>query len=805
MIENRYTLPLVPLRGITVFPGMVLHFDVGRPKSIDAVEAAMKHDKMIFLCYQKDFMVETPEEDDLALIGTICEIRQILRLPDGSIRILVEGRNRGEIISYIDLGSYVQVEVKQLEEIIGDDTTYTQILMRRVQRLTEEYLDIYGKTSPETTTALITIEDPAEMADVIIANMPVKPSLKQAILECIEIDTRLETLISILSEEIDLLDIEKHIMDKVQENLDSNQRDYVLREKLKVIKEELGEDNDSEDDILKFKKCIEERDLPEHVCDKLNDEIQKMSKIPPHSQEYSVIQSYIETVLDLPWDKSTEENLNIKSAKARLDKDHYGLNDIKDRIIEYIAVRKLSNQNNGNILCLVGPPGTGKTSIVSSLAKSIGREYIRISLGGVHNESEIRGHRKTYVGAMPGRIIEALKRTKVNNPVILLDEIDKMTKDISGDPTSAMLEVLDPEQNRSFRDNYVELSFDLSNVMFIASANNLTNIPRPLTDRMDIIEVSGYTDDEKLCIAKRYLVPKQRKKAGLLSKNLSFTDSGISEIIGGYTKESGVRGLERTIAKVCRKAAVNTLDNENYHVSITKKNVSEFLGKRLYNYTLADKQDALGIVTGLAWTEVGGETLSIEVNVMDGSGKLELTGNLGDVMKESAKAGYSYMRSNYLKLGIDADFYKNCDIHIHIPEGAIPKDGPSAGISMTLAMISALSGRKVRHDVAMTGEITLRGNVLPIGGLKEKCLAALRSGIKQVIVPIENKPDYDELPDIIKDNIKFVFAKTMDDVLEHALVKPLIPTIHLKETKESALIPIDNREISQVSHSVTKI
>lgn len=794
MTENKYILPLVPLRGITIFPGMILHFDVGRPKSIDAIEAAMQNSKLVFLCYQNDILTESPRRVDLAEVGTICEIRQTLRLPDGSVRVLVEGRDRGAIREFVDMDRFVQVEVERLDDIIGSDVTYTQLLMRKIQHLTEEYLELYDRLSPETITALLSVEDPGEMADVIISNIPVKPSVKQSILDCVDVTERMELLISIMAEEIDLLDIEKSVMDQVQENLDSNQRDYVLREKLKVIRDELGESDDFNSDEIKFREEIENRNMPAEVKAKLEEDLIKLSKTPLHTQEYAVIQGYIETILELPWEISGEENLDIAKAKAQLDKDHYGLDKVKERILEYIAVRKLTDEVSGNILCLVGPPGTGKTSVVSSLAKSIGRKYIRLSLGGVHNESEIRGHRKTYVGAMPGRIIDALKRAAVNNPVILLDEIDKMTKDISGDPTSAMLEVLDPEQNKSFRDNYIELPIDLSNVMFIASANNAENIPRPLLDRMDVIEVSGYSDDEKLSIAKRYLVPKQRKKAGLSGRNISFTEGGLKEIIDGYTRESGVRNLERTIAKICRKTAVKTVENSEYHVSVTKKNVTDFLGKRIFNLSASEKTDMTGMANGLAWTEVGGETLLIEVNVMEGSGKLELTGNLGDVMKESAKAAYSYIRANCYKLGIKSDFYKEFDIHIHIPEGAVPKDGPSAGITMATAMISALNGRKVRHDVAMTGEITLRGNVLPIGGLKEKTLAALRQGMKRVIIPFENKGDYHELPEIVKNNMEFVFAKTMDDVLSNALSAQAMPLLPLLGSKEKGVVGIEHME-----------
>ncbi len=791
MSDNIYTLPLVPLRGIIVFPGMILHFDVGRPKSIDAIESALRHNKLVFLCYQNDYMTEAPEMSDLAEVGTICEVRQILRMPDGTVRILVEGKYRGRIERFYDSGSFLKVDVERLYDEIDDDDTYTQLLMRKIQHLMEDYLDIYDRVSPEAMTALLSIEDPGEMTDVIISNLPVKPALKQEILDCTDIHDRMERLVIILSEEIDLLDIEKSVMEQVQQNLDENQRDYVLREKLKVLQDELGEGDDASADIEKFRNEISKRRLSEAVTEKLNEELDKMSKIPSHTQEYALIQTYVETVLALPWDKAGKEKLDINAAKARMEKDHYGLNEVKDRILEYIAVRKLTGKAAGNILCLAGPPGTGKTSIVSSMAKAIGRKYTRLSLGGVHNESEIRGHRKTYIGAMPGRIIDAIKRTGVNNPVILLDEIDKMSCDVSGDPSSAMLEVLDPEQNKEFRDNYIELPFDLSNVMFIASANNLGSVPKPLLDRMDVIEVSGYTENEKLLIAKKYLAGKQRKKNGLTSKNITFTESGLKEIIDGYTRESGVRGLERAIAKICRKAAVSVVDDPSYHVRIIKKNVSEFLGKRKFAESSGEKLDSVGAAMGLAWTEVGGETLLIEVNVMDGSGKLELTGNLGDVMKESAKAAYSYIRANAAKLGIKSDFYKTRDIHIHIPEGAVPKDGPSAGITMTTAMISALSGTPVRHDAAMTGEVTIRGNVLPIGGLKEKTLAALRIGSKRVIIPKENTADYEELPDVVKDNMEFKFATTMDDVIKYAMSRPLRPIVQMPKL-DAGMVPIDN-------------
>ncbi len=771
MTKSRLTLPLVPLRGLTIFPGMSLHFDVGRPKSIAAVRRAMNTDKLVFLCYQNDIDVEAPQRSDLAKVGTVAEIRQILNLPDGNIRILVEGLYRGRITRFTDSEELTVVNVSRLESVPFNDGIHAQVQMRRVFHLIEQFLDLYDRLSPEALASLLTIEDPGEMADVVISNFPIKPQLKQEILDAISVEERLERLIAIITDEIRLLEIEKEVMDKVQTNLDQNQRDYVLREKLHVIQEELGEDDAVESDIKKFRAELESRPLPEAVATKIEEEIVHLGKTHPFSQEYGVVENYIETVLSLPWEKETEDCLDTRLARKILDRDHCGLEKVKERILEYIAVRKLSGNPKSNILCLVGPPGVGKTSIARSLAEALGRKYTRISLGGVQNESEIRGHRKTYVGAMPGRIIEALKYAGSNNPLMLFDEIDKMSRDYSGDPASAMLEVFDPEQNQNFRDHYIELPFDLSKVLLIATANTLDTIPKPLLDRMDIIEVSGYTPEEKLAIAKKHLIPKQRKLHGLNTAQLTFSASSLPALIDGYTRESGVRSLERKIAALCRKTAMRLVDTpETTSVSVTAKNLQDFLGKQIYHYDKTAEQDQIGLVTGLAWTESGGDTLSVEVNLMPGSGKLELTGNLGDVMQESAKAALSFVRANTFRFGIAQDFYKTTDIHIHVPEGAIPKDGPSAGITMATALISALSGRPVNHLVAMTGEVTLRGRVLPIGGLKEKTLAAFRMGIKTVIIPDENRPDYEELPQKIKDSLKFVFAKTMDTVLETALL-----------------------------------
>ena len=770
-MKHRLTIPLVPLRGLTVFPGMSLHFDVGRSKSIAAVRQAMEENKLVFLCYQNDITVDSPVRKDLAKVGTVAEIRQILNLPDGNIRILVEGLSRGKITRFFDDGQMAYVNVSRLEDIPCEDDIHIQVLIRRLYHLVEKFLELYDRFSPEALSSLLAVEDPGETADTVVANLPIKPQQKQEILDALEVDKRLEKLIGILDHEIQLLEIEKDVMDKVQTNLDQNQKDYVLREKIHVIQEELGEGDAVDEDIKKFRQEMESRALPQTVVDKLEEEISHLGKTHPFSQEYGVVENYIETVLSLPWEKKTEDILDLALAKKILARDHSGLDKVKERILEYIAVRKLNGNPKSNILCLVGPPGVGKTSIACSLAEALGRKYVRISLGGVHNEAEIRGHRKTYVGAMPGRVIESLKQAGTCNPLMLFDEVDKMSRDYNGDPASAMLEVFDPEQNKTFRDHYVELPFDLSDVLFIATANSLETVPRPLLDRMDIIEVSGYTVEEKLEIAKKYLIPKQRNLHGLKPSQLKIASSALSAIIDGYTRESGVRTLERRITALCRKAAMRLVQDDGTEtVSVTAKNLTDFLGKQMYHYDKTEEQNQIGLVTGLAWTETGGETLPVEVNTMPGTGKLELTGNLGEVMQESAKAALTYLRSNTYRFGISQDFYKTTDIHIHIPEGAIPKDGPSAGVTMATALISAFTHRPVNRLVAMTGEVTLRGRVLPIGGLKEKTLAAFRMGIKIVIIPEENRPDFEELPQKIKDSLTFIFAKNMDTVLEHALI-----------------------------------
>ncbi len=770
MATKKKSIPLIPLRGLIVFPGMILHFDVGRRASKNAIEEAMSGDRLIMLSYQPDMFLESPKKEDVSGIGTLAEIKQILKLPDGNIRVLVDGIKRKKITRFYEGGDALHVLVDDVSETPFEDALYEKVLMHRIQHLLEDYLDLYERITPETINAILAVEDPGELADITAANFPLKTEQKQEILEESDVRTRLEKLIMILEEEIQVLEVERQIAKKTQDAIDKNQREYMLREQMKVLQGELEEYGDKTD-VKKFRDILDKHELPEEVEKKLREETDKMAKQPAHSQEYGVIQSYIEAVLALEWTKKSPEITDIKKAEKILERDHYGLEKVKERILEYIAVKQLKEDEKGTILCLVGPPGTGKTSIAKSLAEALGRKYVRISLGGVNNEAEIRGHRKTYVGAMPGRIMDAMKKAGTKNPLILLDEIDKMSSDYKGDPQSAMLEVLDPEQNKNFRDHYIELEYDLSDVMFITTANTLENIQRPLLDRMDVIEISGYTNDEKLNIAKKYLVPKQREKHGITGRQLKISDKMLMEIIDGYTRESGVRNLERKIGTVCRKTARDIIEGKAETVSLNEKTLIKYLGKRIYTYDKVADKEIVGVANGLAWTESGGDTLSIEVNTMKGSGKLELTGNLGDVMKESAKTALSFIRANSDDFEIEDTFYKEKDIHIHVPEGAIPKDGPSAGITMATALVSALSDVPVKADVAMTGEITLRGRVLPIGGLKEKTLAAYRMGISKVIIPYENKKDYEELPEKIKSGMDFVFAKDMDTVLKNALKK----------------------------------
>lgn len=763
-------IPLIPLRGITVFPYMVLHFDIGREASISALEEAMVNDQLIFLASQKDAEIEEPTQDDFYDVGTISKIKQMLKLPGDTIRVLVEGISRAKIANMVQEKPYFLAEVEEYSsqlEIVKDKEI--DALMRSVMDSFEDYIDISNKVSPEILINIAEIEMPGRLADTIASNVVLKPTAKQEILEAFDPKTRLETLYRILLEEIEILEIEQKIGNRVKNQINKMQKEHYLREQLKAIQKELGEDEGLVEEVDEYRQKLEKLKLPKEIKEKVEKEIDRLLRLSQSSAESGVIRNYIDWVLNLPWNKETKDILDIKKSAAILDEDHYGLEKVKERILEYLAIRQLSKSMKGPILCLVGPPGVGKTSIARSIAKSLNRKFVRMSLGGVRDEAEIRGHRRTYVGAIPGRIISSIRQSGTKNPVFLFDEIDKLASDFRGDPASALLEVLDPEQNSDFTDHYLELPFNLSKVMFITTANSLDTIPRPLLDRMEVIRIAGYTEEEKLKIAQKYLLPKQIKEHGLKTDGLQVSEKALRDVINYYTRESGVRNLERQIANLCRKSAKRTVEEKIKAIRIAPNNLKKYLGNPIYRYEMANQKDEVGIVRGLAWTQVGGDTLSIEVTPMKGDGKLVLTGQLGDVMKESARAGISYIRSKVDELNIDPDFHKNLDIHIHIPEGAIPKDGPSAGITMATAVISALTNTPVYKDVAMTGEITLRGRVLAIGGLKEKVLAANRAGIKKVIIPIDNKRDLEDIPDNVKRKLEFVCAEYMDEVLEHAL------------------------------------
>jgi len=771
-IMKRQILPLLPLRGITVFPHMTVHFDVGRSKSVRAIGEAMRNHQLIFLVTQTDATSEDPDENGIYKVGTIAIIRQILRLPGDAIRVLVEGISRAEIANFTQTEPYFEAEVCEKVYVTDkQNKNEAKALMRKTLSVFEEYINLNQKINPDLYSKVLEIQEISQLSDVIAANLTIPAEDKQLILSEFDSKVRLEKLISCLSKEIEILNLEKDISMKVKQQIDKVQKEYYLKEQMKAIQSELGDKDGVAAEIAEYRAKFKNLELPEEVYNKTEKELDRLQKMQSGSAEGSVIRNYLDCIAELPWNKKTEDFIDLKKAKEVLDEDHYGLDKVKDRIIEYLAVKKMTNSLNGPILCLYGPPGVGKTSIAKSIARAVNRNYVRLSLGGVRDEAEIRGHRKTYIGAMPGRIITAMKQAGSKNPLILLDEIDKMSSDFKGDPASAMLEVLDGEQNFAFRDHFLELPFDLSDVMFIMTANSLDTIPRPLLDRMEIITLSSYTGEEKLNIATKYLIPKQIKKHGLKKSSITINNTVVKEIIDGYTREAGVRTLEREIATICRRSAREILENDIEKVTITSKNLEDYLGPVKVTHDKANKKNEIGIVTGLAWTQVGGEILNIEVNTMAGSGHLELTGQLGDVMKESAKAGFSYIRSIADKLGVPSDFYKTIDIHVHIPEGATPKDGPSAGITMTTAIISALTGIEVRRDVAMTGEITLRGRVLPIGGLKEKVFAAFRAGIKTIVIPKDNEKDLEEIPENIRSKIKFVTATTMETVLKTALVK----------------------------------
>ncbi|HAT4306691.1 endopeptidase La [Clostridium perfringens] len=772
MKEDKLILPLIPLRGLTVFPNMVIYFDVGREKSIEAVEKAMAGDQKIFLAAQKDIEIDNPSEDDIFNIGTICEIKQIVKMPKNTIRVLVEGIERAKMDEFFDKEELLEASIEKIE-IDNEIDHEFEALSRKLKDDFFEFLDITASSGINGVDLFDNLEEEKDLnkvTDLISSYALIKQEDKQDILQTLDLKKRIEKLIFYVKQEIEVAKIEKRIGTKVKKKLDKGQREYYLREQMKVIQEELGEDDDNKKAIIEFEKVINEKKLPNQVKEKAQYEISKLKASSPYSQDGGVTRTYLENLLDMPWGEFTKDTLNIKDARKVLDKDHYGLRDVKDRILEYLAVKQISNSLRGPILCLVGPPGVGKTSIAKSVATSLNRQFVRMSLGGVRDEADIRGHRRTYVGAIPGRIVTGLKEAKSMNPVFLLDEIDKLGMDFKGNPADALLEVFDNEQNKTFRDHYLEVDVDLSEVMFITTANSLDGIPRPLLDRMELIEVSGYTYEEKFRIAKKYLVPKVLKEHGVDNKIITISDSALKLIIDSYTRESGVRNLQRQIANVIRKGIKDIIEKDKKNLNISTKLVEKYLGPKIFSYEEIDKEDKVGVVTGMAWTAYGGDTLPVEVMVMDGKGRLELTGQLGDVMKESARAAYSYVRAHMKELGIKDEFYSKKDIHIHAPEGAVPKDGPSAGVTMTTALVSALTGKKVKHNVAMTGEITLTGKVLAIGGLKEKCLAARRVGIDTVIVPKENEKDVIKLPKIVKDSLNIILADKIDDVLKNALV-----------------------------------
>ncbi|MCM8709781.1 endopeptidase La [Clostridium sp. SYSU_GA19001] len=770
MEKELRNLPLIPLRGITIFPYMVMHFDVGREKSILALEDAMLKNQEIFLVSQKDPKVEEPDEKDIYEVGTVCTIKQILKLPGDTVRVLIEGINRAKIINFTEKESFFKVDVEILEELECITDKKCEALVRTVRNSFDEYIRLSGNMQTEFLVSLDDLESPGRLADVISSYLMLKGDKKQELLESFDVSERLEKLLILINNEVDVLKLERKIGAKVKNKIDKVQKEYYLREQLKAIQEELGEDDEDKKEISRYKNKINKAKLPKSVKEKALYELDRLKNSGSYSAEGGVIRTYLDWILDLPWNNETEDNLDIKRAREILEKEHYGLEDVKDRIIEYLAVRKISNTLKGPIVCLVGPPGVGKTSIARSIAHALNRNFVRMSLGGVRDEAEIRGHRKTYVGAIPGRIIYGMKQAKSKNPLFLLDEIDKMSNDFRGDPADALLEVLDAEQNSTFRDHYLELDFDLSKVLFITTANSLDPIPRPLLDRMEVIEVSGYTYEEKFHISKEHLIPKQLKEHNIEEGKITFAESAIYNVIENYTRESGVRNLERKLATVIRKSIAEMVEKNKQSINITINHIKKYLGPAIFSYDKADKIDKIGVVMGMAWTGYGGDTLPVEVTVMPGNGKLELTGQLGDVMKESARAGYSYVRANAEKYGISPEFHKDKDIHIHVPEGAVPKDGPSAGVTMITGMISALSSKKVKHNVAMTGEITLTGRVLPIGGLKEKCLAAFRAGINTVIIPKDNEKDMLKIPKSIKNKLNFILADKIDDVLSNALI-----------------------------------
>ena len=770
MEDKKITMPAVALRGLTILPGMVQHFDISREKSIRAIETAMMGNQKVYLVTQRHPEQETPAVADLYQMGTISRIKQLVKMPGGIIRVMVEGEKRAALLTLFEEGSYLEAEV---EEAPMQEEQLTDTVKEAMSRIVKEKLEEFGNANPKAVKdfigSLLVITDLEQLLTQTANEFPWDFAVKQEMLECDYWSHLYDRIVYYLMRELEILMIKRDYQGKVKEHIDKNQRDYILREELKVIREELGDDSGTED-ADGYMEQLEKLNADKETKEKIKKEIQRFKGMPGGSQEANVLRTYIETVLEMPWKKVSRDNQDIIHAKEILEEDHYGLEKVKDRVLEFLAVRALTKKGTSPILCLVGPPGTGKTSIARSVARALGKKYVRISLGGIHDEAEIRGHRKTYVGAMPGRIADAMRQAGVSNPLMLLDEIDKVSADYRGDVSSALLEVLDGEQNVKFRDHYLEIPLDLSGVLFIATANDASTIPRPLLDRMEVIEVSSYTENEKFHIAKKYLIPKQLERNGLTEEMLSFSDKALEKIIHNYTREAGVRNLERRIGEICRKAAREFLEKKKKTVHITEGNLQKYLGKEKITFENANEEDEVGIVRGLAWTSVGGDTLQIEVNVMPGDGKLQMTGQMGDVMKESAQIALTYVRSVADRYGVESRYFKEHDLHLHIPEGAVPKDGPSAGITMATAMLSAVTGKKVCASVAMTGEITLRGRVLPIGGLKEKTLAARMAHMKKVLVPDKNRPDMAEISKEITKGMEIVFVKTMDDVVREVFV-----------------------------------
>ena len=771
-MKDRILMPCIPLRGLSIFPRTILHFDIGREKSIKALESAMNGDKLLFVTSQKDENILIPTPDDYYQVGTVVKVKQMLKIQGDAVRVLVDGQYRATLEEIVTEEPFIQAAVEEAEIIPADNTELeVQAMMRSVLCAFDEYIELNPAVKEEVYDLINSIEEPDIFADTIAMQMDIKISDKQEILEAFDVKERLEILNRIILEENQILRLERNISEKVQESVKQNQKEYILREQMKAIQDELGYGEEAAGEAARWTEELEKLELDEKITEKVKREINKFTKMAPNSADAAVIRNYVETVIGLPWHNSSKTNSDLKRAEKILNEDHYGLEKVKERILEYLAVVHLSKAIKGPIICLVGPPGVGKTSIARSIARATGREFVRMSLGGVRDEAEIRGHRRTYIGAIPGRIITSIKDAGTNNPVFLFDEVDKIGADFKGDPASALLEVLDPEQNKDFTDHFLDLPFDLSKVMFITTANSVETIPRPLLDRMEVIEVSGYTEEEKVKIAQQYLIPKQVKAHGLKPKNFSITEKALRDLINYYTRESGVRNLKREIGSLCRKVARKIVTKKGTGFRISPASLEKYLGKKKYRYDIVEGESEIGVVTGMAWTQVGGDTLFIETALVPGSGKIQLTGQLGDVMQESAKAAITYIRSIAADYNIEEEFYKKYDLHVHVPEGAVPKDGPSAGVTMFTSVMSALTDTPVRKDVAMTGEITLRGKVLPVGGIKEKVLAAHRAGIKTILLPRENEADIDDIPQAVRKQLEFILLDRAASALEYAFAE----------------------------------